>query len=249
MTGTVNRELATVIAVLNLAARLWMWIPQVPLIQRVEGPRKKPYPLSWKEQDRLFDVLPDHLRWAALFKVNTGLREQELCSLTWDMEVAIDELKTSAFVLQDKQTKNGEERLVVLNSEARRVIEAQRGKHETFVFTYQRGKENPVRPLRGLENNAWRKAWRKAKLPVDALTLRGVHNLRHTFGHRLRSAGVSLEDRKDLLGHKSTEVTTLYSLADIARLIEFVERITVRKQTFMLRPVRQSTADLADSRI
>jgi hypothetical protein len=44
----------------------------------------------------------------------------------------------------------------------------------------------------------------------------------------LRAAGVSIEDRKALLGHKSGEATTHYS-AGYARLIEFVERVTVRK--------------------
>ncbi len=31
----------------------------------------------------------------------------------------------------------------------------------------------------------------------------------HTFGRRLRAAGVSYEDRQDLLGHKSGRITTL----------------------------------------
>ena len=30
-----------------------------------------------------------------------------------------------------------------------------------------------------------------------------VHDLKHTFGRRLRAAGVSFEDRQDLLGHRS----------------------------------------------
>jgi len=30
-----------------------------------------------------------------------------------------------------------------------------------------------------------------------------VHDLRHTFGRRLRAAGAQFEDRQDLLGHKS----------------------------------------------
>ena len=35
------------------------------------------------------------------------------------------------------------------------------------------------------------------------LTVR-VHDLKHTFGHRLRAAGVSFEDRQDLLGIKAS---------------------------------------------
>jgi integrase len=51
-----------------------------------------------------------------------------------------------------------------------------------------------------------------------------VHDLRHTFGHRLRAAGVSFEDRQDLLGHKSERMTTHYSAPDILRLIEAAEK-------------------------
>ena len=52
-----------------------------------------------------------------------------------------------------------------------------------------------------------------------------VHDLRHTFGRRLRAAGVSLEDRQDLLGHKSGRITTHYSQAEIRHLIDAVEKL------------------------
>jgi hypothetical protein len=42
---------------------------------------------------------------------------------------------------------------------------------------------------------------------------------------QLRAAGVSYEDRQDLLGHKSEGVTTHYSAPDIARLLESAERV------------------------
>jgi integrase len=35
----------------------------------------------------LFQELPDHLARMALFKVNTGCRDREVCSLKWDDEV------------------------------------------------------------------------------------------------------------------------------------------------------------------
>ena len=42
----------------------------------------------------LFQELPDHLARMALFKVNTGYRDRELCGL-WDDEVKVPELDTS----------------------------------------------------------------------------------------------------------------------------------------------------------
>jgi integrase len=46
-----------------------------------------------------------------------------------------------------------------------------------------------------------------------------VHDMRHTFGRRLQAAGVSLEDRQALLGHKSSRMTTHYSAAEIGNLL------------------------------
>jgi integrase len=73
------------------------------------------------------------------------------------------------------------------------------------------------------------RAWRKAREAVNLADVR-VHDLRHTFGMRLRAAGVSFEDRQDLLGHHAGHITTHYSKAEIARLIECVELLCDGKQ-------------------
>ncbi|MGP0054453.1 MAG: site-specific integrase, partial [Steroidobacteraceae bacterium] len=54
-----------------------------------------------------------------------------------------------------------------------------------------------------------------------------VHDLKHTYGHRLRVAGVGFEDRKLLLGHKAEHVTTHYSAPEIGALIQASERVCV----------------------
>jgi hypothetical protein len=48
----------------------------------------------------------------------------------------------------------------------------------------------------------------------------GFMILKHTLGQRLRAAGVSFEDRQDLLGHKSGRMTTHYSVAEPSNFIE-----------------------------
>ena len=42
-----------------------------------------------------------------------------------------------------------------------------------------------------------------------------LHDLKHTFGRRLRAAGVSLETRKVLLGHRNGDITTHYSAPEL----------------------------------
>ncbi len=145
----------------------------------------------------------------ALFKVNTGCRDQEVCSLRWEWELAIPQLETSVFIIPGTFVKNGNERLVVLNRIAKSVLEARRGISLTYVFTYK-GK-----PITRMMTAAWKRARIRAELPQVR-----VHDLKHTFGRRLRAAGVSFEDRQDLLGHRSARITTHHSAAELARLID-----------------------------
>jgi integrase len=69
-------------------------------------------------------------------------------------------------------------------------------------------------------------AWERAHGTVAPQGFRRVrvHDLKHTFGRRLRAAGVSFEDRQDLLGHKSRRMTTHYSEAELANLIAAAEK-------------------------
>jgi integrase len=52
-----------------------------------------------------------------------------------------------------------------------------------------------------------------------------VHDLKHTFGRRLRAMGVSFEDRQDLLGHCSGRITTHYSSAELDKLYEASNKV------------------------
>jgi len=52
-----------------------------------------------------------------------------------------------------------------------------------------------------------------------------VHDLKHTFGRRLRA----FEDRQDLLGHKSNRITTHYSSAELTSLIAAAEKVCDEK--------------------
>lgn len=230
---SINNALGVVSAVLNLAARVWRdekgrpWLTQAPPLLRrlsVKGKQARAYPLSWAEQERLFNELPRHLADAALFAVNTGCREQEICQLRWDWERSIPDLGVSVFVLPAAVTKTSVERVVVLNSVAARVVETRRAIDSEFVFTF-RG--NPVGKL---HNSAWKRAWKVAGLPTQSDVRRGVHNLRHTFATRLRAAGVPLETRKALMGHSDGDITTHYSAPEIGELLRAAEKVADRSR-------------------
>ena len=99
--------------------------PKIKLLPDTD--KRQPYPLNWDEQAGCFRELPAHLAEMALFAVNTGCRDGEICRLQWDWEVDVPELETSVFIVPGRFVKNGDERLVVLNRIAAAVVEAQRG--------------------------------------------------------------------------------------------------------------------------
>lgn len=227
-TRTINHGLKVVRRILNLASTEWIddfglsWLASAPKIKLLpEHDLRKPYPLSWDEQERLFQELPSHLERMALFAVNSGCREQEICQLCWDWEVKIPSLPhLLVFIVPSELVKNGEERLIVCNDAARTVVESQRNVHSRYVFTYQ-GK-----PVSRMNATAWRKARERAHLELVR-----VHDLKHTFGRRLRAEGVSFEDRQDLLGHRSGRITTHYSSAELQNLYEAANSVCSKKQS------------------
>lgn len=241
MVGTINKELTQVTTVLSKACRVWRWLPSVPLLQHLKGAVRQAYPFSWSEQDRLFRALPSG--WdlgAAVFAVNTGVRKEEMFGLKWTDLQWIPELGPEIFVFVLRDTKNGKQRAVICNSNARRAVEYQR-KNQA-----KNGQSEYVFPTQWLGNKggrcvasgkAWTDAWKRAGLPWGPLIKAGIHNCRHTFAHRLRAAGVPQEDRNALLGHANTSLATHYALPDVARLLAYAELITERKETTVLRAV------------
>jgi integrase len=216
--GTLNRDMAIVRRVLSLSARLWRddqgraWLDTVPMLPTIEGIKRKPRPISWQEQEALLKALPAYLADMTLFALNTGLRDQEICAMKWSDECKVNGLDTTVFIISEERAKNEHERIVPLNSVAQSIVASRRGNQSDFVFDYE------GRKLLRINN----KAWRKARESVDLKEVR-VHDLRHTFGMRLRAAGVGFEDRQDLLGHHAGRITTHYSKVEINRLIECVE--------------------------
>ena len=107
-------------------------------------------------------------------------------------------------------------------------MDSQRGQHVSRVFTYRK------RPLMHVYNSAWKRARivaahsyaKKHDQPVSwGLANLRVQDLKHTYGRRLRAAGVALETRKVLLGHRNGDITSHYSAPEISDLLEATNRV------------------------
>lgn len=236
---TINHSLSAVRRILNLAARDWRdengttWLAQAPMITMEPlNDQRAPRPLMWDEQRRLLPLLPGHLAEMFLFDLNTGVRDDVVCSLQWQWEVPVKQLGVSIFIVPAKHVKGEQgkktDMVLVCNTVAQSVIERQRGKHKTHVFVYRRERVKktnvePImeyRPVETMNNTAWQTARKKAGLGDLH-----VHDLRHTVGLRLREAGVADRTLDAILWHSNKTMTAHYSMAQIVEIFEALELI------------------------
>lgn len=234
---TINLALGAVRRILNLAATSWRdedgktWLEQAPKITMLPlvGHQREPRPISWGQQRMLMPLLPDHLARMSLFTLNTGVRDDVVCSLRWEWEIKVPEMGCSVFDVPRQHVKGGRRsRIIVCNSVAQSIIETVRGQHPEWVFVYRRERVKhtdqapamPYRRIQTMNNTAWQNA-RKAAGLGDL----HVHDLRHTVGMRLREAGVAESTVAEVLWHSTKTMTQHYSMAQIVELHAALEKI------------------------
>jgi integrase len=221
---TVNLGLALVRRILNLAARSWRdetgktWLETPPLLSLLPliGHQRESRPITWAEQRNLMPRLPDHLARMILFDLNTGARDEVVCSLRWEWEIPIPELGVSVFEVPRESVKGRKRsRMLVCNTVAQSVVESVRGNHGDFVFPYRGSR------IETMNNMAWQRARREAGIPDLH-----IHDLLHTVGMRLREAEVREETIADIFWHIRRGMTAHYSVAQVTELVEALNRIT-----------------------
>lgn len=131
----------------------------------------------------------------------TGLRKAELINLRWenvDFTKGAEQMTIES--CDDWETKTGKSRVIPLLGEALEIVERQRGKNPTYVFTSPEG--NMVHPDR---------IYHALKQCLAELHLEGdVHKMRHTFASKLAMSGIPLPQVGDLLGHTDLKTTQIY---------------------------------------
>jgi integrase len=240
---TINYALGVLNIIGNKAVKRWRGaggqplIPIwncVPYIDEAEAkslglkPKRQVGPISWEEQAVLFNELPELNREMCLFKVNTGCREQEVCQLRWSWLVRRDD-GIWYFEVPSEFVKNRLRRVVVLNDIAKSVIQRYVGGHHEFVFVY-RG-----RAVNKMNDSAFKNARVRAARKLSNIRNASIHSLKHTYGARLRAAGVPEEDRNFLTGHKGKmSMTTYYSAPELMKMLEYSNRVCEQNDKLVL---------------
>ena len=103
------------------------------------------------------------------------------------------------------------------------------GEHPDYVFVYKN------HPVNGMNGTAFQKARKRATKKLSGLRNVGIHNLKHTYGARLRAAGVPEEDRNFLTGHKGKmSMTTYYSVPELTKMLEYSNRVCKQDDKLIL---------------
>lgn len=189
---TVNAELAVVSALLTQAVT-WGDLSATARahVTWLRTEERSIRVLTPAEEGRLILAATPRLRPLIQFALVTGLRRQELVSLTWD---DIDWTRREVIVTAER-AKSRRRRAVPLNRQALSILHDLHGtpsRHER-LFGYK--------SLR----SSFYAATRNAGLPGIS-----CHSLRHAFATRALERGVAIHVLKVWLGHSSVKVTERY---------------------------------------
>ena len=204
--GTINRYISVITAILNKANKQWDWISDAPKIIQLPEKTKRLRWLSNDEAKRLLDELPEHLNAMTRFTLATGLREANVCGLTWSQ---VDLKRKTAWIHAD-EAKGAKAIPVPLGAEAANVLQEQIGKNDTYVFTYN------GQPVTRCNNHAWKKALMRA----DIHDFRW-HDLRHTWASWHVQNGTPLNILKELGGWADLKMVLRYAHLSSDHLKEF----------------------------
>ncbi len=212
--ATANRYMALVRAVLKRACDVWEWIERMPKVPMYSADSRRMRWITPEQAEQLLALLPEHQAEMMRLALATGLRQRNVCRLEWQH---VDwEHRIAVIPAHMSKTRNA--LTAPLNADALAVLQRWKGRHEQFVFTYQR------KPVWQVNTKAWRKAVKQAGLEDFRW-----HDLRHTWASWHAQAGTPLNVVQEMAGWKSREMAQRYSHLSAAHLLSHAERIAKRE--------------------
>lgn len=154
--------------------------------------------LTAKEWKALRAELPEHQRPMADFALSTGLRQANVFRLEW----AWVDLRHRVIWIPAEVMKADKPHRVKLAPDAYRILKAQQGKHDRWVFVSSKKADQPPSEIK----TAWKEALTRAKIPACRW-----HDLRHTWATWHLLNGTPLAVLKELGGWSDMRMVMRYA--------------------------------------
>ncbi len=193
---TVNRNLQ-VLKTMFYKAMEWGYSKDNPIkkVKLYKEDNRRLRFLEREEIERLLNACSLHTRKTVVFALNTGMRRGEMLNLKWS-DIS---LKNNLIYIHKTKTKT--KRVIPMNSAVKRLLLNIRERSTSeYIFCNEEGGQ--IKSLR--------KGFEKALNRAGINDFRW-HDLRHSFASHLVMSGIDLNTVKELLGHKTIDMTLRYS--------------------------------------
>ena len=195
--ATVNRSLACLKSMFNRAI-VWGRFEGVNPVTRVKMCHEKAIRLRYLEKEEISLLVancPEDFKPIVIVAVNTGMRRGEILNLKWhDVDFKRD-------VICLLETKSGEKREVPMNEAVKdALIKVRKNPKSPYIFCYKNGE-----PVRDIRKSFW------TALKKSGIKDFRFHDLRHSAASHLVMAGIDLNTVREILGHKTIEMTLRYA--------------------------------------
>lgn len=198
------------------AIKFWFCVINKRKDIEVNMPRPKredklPDVLSQNEVIKILDAVRNIKHRAILCLIySAGLRVSEVICLK------VSDIDKERMLIHIRQGKGRKDRYSILSESAFKVLKKYAIQHEVKDWLFPGELEGSHISERSVQN-IFKSACIKAKIKKDV----SVHSLRHSFATHLLETGTDLRYIQELLGHKSTKTTEIYthvSKKDIAKI-------------------------------
>jgi len=198
--ATVNHEITCIKHMFNLAIE-WKYIQENPFksVKKLREDNARTCCLDDNEEQRLLRNCPHYLAPIIITVLYTGMRINEVLTLTWKNV----DLQNDVITIAASNTKTKKARVIPILPEVREVLmQIEPGKSDSPVFSTRDSRPHPYTTI----YDAFKRARKKAELAHVT-----IHDLRHTFASRLARKNVNMSILQELLGHSTIQMTMRYS--------------------------------------
>ncbi len=208
--ASVNRELACLKYMYTKAIE-WKFVKTNPVkkVKLLKEPPGRLRYLKAEEVSALLNECADHIKPIVIIALNTGMRKNEILSLSW-REVDLKNRKITVI-----NTKNNETRVIPINNTLFETLSnISRTDDKEYVFYGKNG--YPVGDIK----KGFNSALERAKISDFRF-----HDLRHTFGSQMVMQRVDIKTVQQLMGHKTIKMTMRYSHLSPEYVNEAINRL------------------------